>query len=71
MLTIWLITHPLNTPAILLYLKNGFQITGWKDNYYGDSEPRIIFAHNQSCILNLNMNQSVYTANIQYHFTLR
>lgn len=35
-------THPLNIPAIILYLKNGFQIYGFKDNYYGDGEPRLL-----------------------------
>jgi ribosomal protein S18 acetylase RimI-like enzyme len=38
----WLVTHPKNTRAIILYLKNGFQITAWKANYYGDREPRIV-----------------------------
>ena len=41
--SIWLVTHPKNTSAIILYLKNGFEITGWKNNYYGDNQPRIIF----------------------------
>jgi ribosomal protein S18 acetylase RimI-like enzyme len=38
---IYTVTHPLNTPAIILYLKFGFQIYGWKDNYYGDGQPRL------------------------------
>ncbi len=38
-----LVTHPKNTSAIILYLKSGFQIYGWKDNYYGDGEPRLLF----------------------------
>lgn len=42
---LWLITHPLNTSAVILYLKNEFEITGWKDNYYGDGKPRIILKH--------------------------
>lgn len=37
-----LVTHPRNTPAIKLYLNFGFVITGWKDNYFGDGEPRLI-----------------------------
>lgn len=37
-----LATHPHNTPAIKLYLSCGFVIDGWKDNYFGDGEPRII-----------------------------
>ncbi|MBI2048227.1 MAG: GNAT family N-acetyltransferase [Parcubacteria group bacterium] len=39
-----LVTHPKNTPAITLYLSLGFVIEGWKDNYYGDGEPRILMA---------------------------
>lgn len=38
---IYTVTHPQNTPAIILYLKFGFQIYGWKDNYYGDGQPRL------------------------------
>ncbi|MDD5182333.1 MAG: GNAT family N-acetyltransferase [Candidatus Nanoarchaeia archaeon] len=38
---ITLVVHPKNTPAIVLYLKHGFYINGWKDNYFGDGEPRI------------------------------
>jgi ribosomal protein S18 acetylase RimI-like enzyme len=37
-----LVTHPHNTPAIKLYLSFGFVIDGWKDNYFGDGEPRIV-----------------------------
>lgn len=37
-----LATHPQNTPAIMLYLSLGFCIESWKDNYFGDGEPRII-----------------------------
>lgn len=36
-----LAVHPHNTPAIITYLKAGFVISGWKDNYFGDGEPRI------------------------------
>lgn len=39
---IYLHTHPKNTAAIILYLKNGFEITTWKENYYGDGKPRMI-----------------------------
>ncbi|MFA6493064.1 MAG: N-acetyltransferase [Patescibacteria group bacterium] len=35
-------THPENNSAIIVYLKSGFKIKGWKDNYYGDGEPRLI-----------------------------
>lgn len=41
---VYLVTHPHNTPAIKLYLSFGFIIDGWKDNYFGDGEPRIIMA---------------------------
>lgn len=40
--TIRLVTHPKNTNAIIFYLKSGFTISGWKDNYYGDGEPRLL-----------------------------
>lgn len=40
---VWLVTHPKNTPAIITYLKAGFVIHGWKDNYYGDGQPRLLF----------------------------
>ena len=39
--SVWLVTHPHNTKAIVLYLSLGFYIESWKDNYYGN-EPRII-----------------------------
>lgn len=39
---IYLHTHPKNIAAIILYLKNGFEITTWKENCYGDGEPRLI-----------------------------
>ena len=41
-LKVWLVTHPDNEKAINLYQSLGFQITGRKENYYGDGEPRII-----------------------------
>jgi len=44
---IYLHTHPKNIVAIILYLKNGFEITSWKENYYGDGEPRLIFRSNK------------------------
>jgi ribosomal protein S18 acetylase RimI-like enzyme len=37
----FLVTHPKNTGAIILYLKSGYVITGWKENVYGDGEPRL------------------------------
>ncbi|PIQ71447.1 hypothetical protein COV87_03395 [Candidatus Roizmanbacteria bacterium CG11_big_fil_rev_8_21_14_0_20_37_16] len=39
---IHLVTHPRNTPAIVLYLKLGFIIYGLKENYYGDGQPRLL-----------------------------
>jgi ribosomal protein S18 acetylase RimI-like enzyme len=37
-----LVTHPHNIPAIKIYLSFGFVIEGWKENYFGDGEPRIV-----------------------------
>ena len=37
-----LVTHPQNTAALKLYSKYGFIVTGQKENYYGDGEPRLI-----------------------------
>ncbi len=42
-----LVTHPKNTSAIVFYLKSGFEIYGWKDNYYGDGEPRLLLKYMQ------------------------
>ena len=39
--TIKLVTHPENKVSIKLYLSFGFVIKSWKDNYFGDGEPRI------------------------------
>lgn len=36
-----LVTHPHNSAAIRLYLKFGFLIESWKENYFGDGEPRL------------------------------
>lgn len=36
-----LVTHPQNTQAMIFYLKSGFTITDWIDDYFGDGEPRI------------------------------
>lgn len=39
-----LVTHPHNTRAIRLYLSLGFRIESWKDDYFGDGEPRLVLA---------------------------
>jgi [ribosomal protein S18]-alanine N-acetyltransferase len=39
---LFLVTHPQNSGAIVLYLKSGFAITGWNENYYGDGQPRLM-----------------------------
>jgi ribosomal protein S18 acetylase RimI-like enzyme len=36
--------HPHNNPAISLYLSLGFSIEAWKDNCFGDGEPRLVMA---------------------------
>lgn len=40
--SIQVVTHPKNRSAIIFYLKSGFEIYGWKDNYYGDGKPRLL-----------------------------
>lgn len=37
-----LVTHPCNSKIITLYLSLGFYIESWKNNYYGDGEPRLV-----------------------------
>jgi ribosomal protein S18 acetylase RimI-like enzyme len=37
-----LVTHPHNSKALSIYLKYGFVIESWKDNYFGDGEPRLV-----------------------------
>ncbi len=36
-----LLVHPEKTVALLIYLRLGFVITDWKDNYFGDGQPRL------------------------------
>lgn len=42
-----LVTHPCNSKIITLYLSLGFYIESWKDNYYGDGEPRLILVRQE------------------------
>ena len=44
-----LVVHPHNTPAISLYLSLGFVIEDWKDNYYGNGEPRLVMRKKERC----------------------
>ena len=39
-----LVTHPHNSKIICLYLSLGFHIESWKENYWGDGEPRLVIA---------------------------
>jgi ribosomal-protein-alanine N-acetyltransferase len=45
---VYLVTHPKNTPAIIVYLKLGFEIYGLKENYYGDGQPRLLLRRHES-----------------------
>ncbi|EKD23967.1 MAG: acetyltransferase [uncultured bacterium] len=42
-----LVTHPHNSKVICMYLSYGFIIEAWKDNYYGDGQPRLVLALNR------------------------
>ncbi|MBS4012827.1 MAG: GNAT family N-acetyltransferase [Bacteroidetes bacterium] len=37
-----LVVHPHNNSAISLYFSLGFIIEAWKNNYFGDGEPRLV-----------------------------
>lgn len=37
-----LVTRPQNSRAFMLYLLLGFAAESWKDNYFGDGEPRLV-----------------------------
>ncbi|MCA9353514.1 GNAT family N-acetyltransferase [Candidatus Nomurabacteria bacterium] len=41
---VYLVTHPHNSKVIILYLSLGFKITEWKNNYWGDGQPRILIS---------------------------
>lgn len=43
-----LVTHPENSQALKLYLHEGFVIKAWKDNYYGNGQPRLILEKSNS-----------------------
>ncbi|MBI2278938.1 MAG: GNAT family N-acetyltransferase [Candidatus Brennerbacteria bacterium] len=45
---VWLVTHPHNSKIIRLYLSYSFIVEAWKDNYYGDGEPRLVLARERS-----------------------
>lgn len=36
-----LMTHPKNSIALQIYLSAGFTIVAWKDNFYGNGQPRL------------------------------
>ena len=36
-----LVVHPENTPALLIYLHIGFVIKEWRDNFFGNNQPRL------------------------------
>lgn len=38
---IFLMTHPENSVALRVYLSAGFKVKEWKDNYYGNGQPRL------------------------------
>jgi RimJ/RimL family protein N-acetyltransferase len=45
---ITLVVHPKNIPALLIYLRFGFAIIGWKDNYFGNGQPRLFLRKNKN-----------------------
>ncbi len=45
---VWFVTHPHNNKILTLYLPLGFTIESWKDNYYGDGEPRLVLVRMKS-----------------------
>lgn len=41
-----LTVHPKNVAAVKMYYNLGFVAIGWKDNYFGDGQPRLILEKN-------------------------
>ena len=39
--TVKTLVHPESTPALITYLKSGFLVTGFSENYWGDGEARV------------------------------
>lgn len=39
-----LVTHPRNSAIIRLYLSLGFFLESWKEDYFGDGQPRVTLA---------------------------
>ena len=39
-----LVTHPHNSAVIRIFLALGFRIEAWKDNYWGDGQPRLVIS---------------------------
>jgi ribosomal protein S18 acetylase RimI-like enzyme len=37
-----LVVHPYNAKALIMYLNTGWRITGYRENYYGDGQPRVV-----------------------------
>lgn len=37
-----MVVHPDNKPVIILYMKQNFVIKWWKNNYFGDWQPRLL-----------------------------
>ncbi len=42
-----LVVHPENTPALLIYLHLGFIIEEWKDDFFGNNQPRLYLRKNK------------------------
>ncbi|MBP7769134.1 GNAT family N-acetyltransferase [Candidatus Saccharibacteria bacterium] len=43
-----LTVHPKNVAGLILYLKNGFIPIGYKEDYYGDGQPRLLMKRTKS-----------------------